>query len=129
MGISSSSRQDCIRPVNKWASALLVDGSRTLRPHRPNQIEPALRFFAELSRARIVGTSQLADEAEIAEKWNAFPPPSGETTIREPHEQIESRWTGRKCLGRLQIGWYRVIENLTIELVAQNDRILAIAWK
>lgn len=49
-----------------------------------------------------------------------------EATVGKPHEQVECGWAGRERLGPLQIDRNRVIENLAIELVAQNNHVLAV---
>jgi len=97
---------------------------RALRPHRPNQVEPAFQPFPEFSRAGILRASELPHETEIAEQRNALSAFCHEAPVRETHEQIERRRGTGKRLRRLHIRRDRMAHDLLKELVTEYDFIL-----
>src|SRR5579872_2201131 len=55
------------------AHSILIDHRRTLRPHRPDQIEPAFELLTELPRARILNATAF--------KWHALQAGDAETRL------------------------------------------------
>src|ERR1700738_3279042 len=49
-----------------------INRSRAFRPHCSHQVQPAFQFLPELSGTGIVGATELAHEAEIAEERNSL---------------------------------------------------------
>ena len=119
--------EDCHSPVHEQAGSLVVNPGRAFGPHGSNQVQPTFQLLPELARTRIFDASQLADQAESAEQRHAFLSSGREASVGKPHEQIERRWRRRERSGGLQVCRNRMGLNLSIELVAQNDPVLAIS--
>jgi hypothetical protein len=105
----------------------MVDMGRTLGPHRPNKFEPSLQFLPELPWTRVVGASELADQAELAKKRNSLSTSGRVAPIGKPCEQVEGCRARRQSLGRFEIRRNWMAGDFPIELFAQNDDVLAIA--
>jgi len=73
------------------AHSILIDHRRTLRPHRPDQIEPAFELFTEFPRARILNATAF--------KWHALQAGDAETrpSGTKQAEAIPAAQTG-ECL-------------------------------
>src|SRR5262252_1778351 len=64
--------EDCRRSVHEQTCSMVVNPGRALGPHGPNQVQPTFELLPELARTRILGASQLAYQAEVAEQRHAF---------------------------------------------------------
>jgi hypothetical protein len=121
-----SVRHDCICPIHKQTRAIRVDKSQALGPHGSDKLQPAFQFFPELTGPGVICAAELIGQAEVSEQRHTLLSMGGETAIGEPHKQIERGWTGRKCFGSLQVCRKGMTGDLSIKIIAQNDRIPAV---
>src|SRR5947209_4097871 len=125
--MNTSAWENRIRSIHIQTRAIRINRGGALRPHRPDQVQPTFQPFAKLAGSTVIGAAQLTDKAAVAEQRNSLAAFRNETSVREPGEEVESRWRTRERLGCLHVCRDRMSKDLPEEFVAENDLVLKFA--
>lgn len=94
-----------------------------------NRRQPLLQHRAKPSWSGILGAAELRLKSPGTEKRNRLSGLCREGSVSDPRIQIERSWRGCKEADGLQIRGNRMFDDLTKELVAQDDHVLLVAYR